>query len=199
MMVRTALASLFLLAALVAAPRADEKKEAHKDDSKSANFERFKLLAGEWVGKFSEGDGKGMDAVVRYKVTSGGTTVVETMAPDSQHEMVTVIHPDGDDLALTHYCMIGNQPRMKAAGKSDGNKVAFKFVSASNMKSDQDMHMHEVVFTFIDKDTLKTEWTNYNEGKAAGTAVFELKRKKQVEPGVKERKKQVEPGSKAGK
>jgi len=185
-MIRTALASLFLLAAFVAAPRADEKKEAPKDASKSGNLERFKLLAGEWVGKMSGGEDKASTAaVVRYKVTSGGTTVVETIGPDSPHEMVTVIHPDGDALALTHYCMIGNQPHMKAEGKSDGNKVVFKFVSASNMKSDKDMHMHEVVFTFIDKDTLKTEWTNYNDGKPAGTEVFDLKRKKPGRPGAK--------------
>jgi hypothetical protein len=27
-------------------------------------------------------------------------------------------------------------------------------------------------------DALKTEWTNYNDGKEAGKAIFELKRKK---------------------
>ena len=46
------------------------------------------------------------------------------------------------------------------------------------MKSDKDMHMHNVTFTFVDKDTLKTEWTHYMDGKATGTMVFELKRKK---------------------
>jgi hypothetical protein len=92
--------------------------------------------------------------------------------------MVTVIHPDGDDLLLTHYCAVGNQPRMKAPGKTDGNKVAFAFVGATNMKSDKDMHMHNVTFTFVDKDTLKAEWTVYMDGKASGTTAFELKRKK---------------------
>ena len=38
--------------------------------------------------------------------------------------------------------------------------------------------MHEVTYTFVDKDTLKAEWTHYNDGKAAGTVVFELKRTK---------------------
>ena len=37
---------------------------------------------------------------------------------------------------------------MKAPGKADGNKVAFAFVGATNMKSDKDMHMHNVTFTF---------------------------------------------------
>jgi hypothetical protein len=46
------------------------------------------------------------------------------------------------------------------------------------MKSDKDMHMHDVTFTFVDKDTLKTEWTHYMDGKPAGNVVFEFKRKK---------------------
>ena len=67
---------------------------------------------------------------------------------------------------------------MKAKPKAGDNKVAFEFVKATNLKSDKDMYMRSVTFTFVDQDTLKTEWTNYNDGKEAGKAIFELKRKK---------------------
>jgi hypothetical protein len=40
------------------------------------------------------------------------------------------------------------------------------------------MHMHNVTFTFVDKDTLKADWTHYADGKDAGAMTFELKRKK---------------------
>jgi len=40
------------------------------------------------------------------------------------------------------------------------------------------MYMRSVTFTFLDKDTLSTEWTNYADGKEAGRATFTLKRKK---------------------
>jgi hypothetical protein len=165
--------SLVFLASLAA----DEKKATAK---KYAGLEPFALLAGDWEGKEVSGKGTeaGQQANVNYKVTSAGSAVVETLLPGTPHEMVTIIHPDGDHLVLTHYCALGNQPRMKTEGKPEGNKVAFKFDSASNLKSDQDMHMHEVTYTFVDKDTLKSEWTHYNEGKAAGTVVFEFKRKK---------------------
>lgn len=152
--------------------QAQEKKKA-SDDSPLA---RFAALAGVWQGKGMHGEGH--DVRVEYKVTSGGSAVVETIDPGGAHEMITVIHPDGDSLLLTHYCMLGNQPQMKARPKAGENKVAFEFVKATNMKSDKDMHMHSVTFTFVDKDTLKTEWTNYNDGKEEGTSVFELKRKK---------------------
>jgi hypothetical protein len=91
--------------------------------------------------------------------------------------MVSVIHPDGNDVVLTHYCMLGNQPQMKASGSPDGNKVEFKFVRVTNAKSDKAMHMHDATFTFVDDNTLRTAWTLYNDGKAQKTEVFDLKRK----------------------
>jgi hypothetical protein len=154
---------------------ADDKPEPKKE-AKHPGLEQFKQLVGEWQGK--EVGGKGKDVTVKYKITSGGSAVVETLFPDTDHEMVTVITRDGDDLILTHYCMLGNQPQMKAAGKGDGKEIAFKFVKAGNLKSEKEPHMHDATYTFVDKDTLKTEWTHYQDGKSAGKVVFELKRKK---------------------
>jgi hypothetical protein len=152
-------------------------EEGKKEQRESPAFARFAELAGEWTGKGMHGDTEHEVRVV-YKVTSGGSAVVETFDPGTEHEMITVIHPDGDALLLTHYCMLGNQPHMKAKPKPGENKVAFEFVKATNLKSEKDMYMRNVTFTFVDKDHLKAEWTNYNEGKEAGKAVFELKRKK---------------------
>ena len=165
-----------LLACALLANAADAKKDAPKEKAATA-LDAFKNLAGEWVGK--GGDGKDTtEAKITYKVTSNGSAVVETIGPGTEHEMVTMIHLDGDKVVLTHYCALGNQPRMKAPAKLDGKKVAFEFADATNLKSDKDMHMHNVTYTFVDDDTLKTEWTHYMDGKAAGTMVFELKRKK---------------------
>jgi hypothetical protein len=155
----------------------DDKKEAPKANTADAKLDHFKQLAGDWVGK-GNGEGKDIEARINYKVTSGGSAVVETIGPGTEHEMVTVITKDGDSLALTHYCMLGNQPHMKAEGKGDDNKVAFNFTGAGNMKSDKDMHMHSVTFTFVDKDTLKAEWTSFADGKESAKMVFDLKRKK---------------------
>jgi hypothetical protein len=157
----------------VAAQPRDDKPASQKNGS----LELFKQLTGEWVGKGLQGD-MDHEARITYKVTSGGSTVVETIDPGGEHEMITVIHPDGDALVLTHYCMLGNQPQMRATPKPGDKQVAFEFVKATNLKSDKDMHMHNVTYTFVDNDTLKTEWTHYQDGKAGGKAVFELKRKK---------------------
>jgi hypothetical protein len=167
--------TLLAVVVLAAAVHADDKKA---DDGKPTALEPFKQLAGEWVGKEVKGFNVGKEVRASYKVTAGGSAVVETLFPGADHEMVTVIHPDGNDLILTHYCMMGNQPQMKAPGKADGNKVSFKFVRAGNLKSDKDPHMHDVTFTFTDKDTFQSEWTFFKDGKSSGTVVFEMHRKK---------------------
>jgi hypothetical protein len=171
-------ANLFVLAllssSLLATAGEGHRKTAKND---SPGFERFKQLQGEWVSVSDKpGDAAGHLGAV-FKVTSAGSAVEETMMPGTPYEMVNMIHPDGDDIVLTHYCAEGNQPEMKAPDKIEGKDVAFQFVRAGNMKSINDSHMHSVTYTFVDKDTLWTKWVNYENGKPAGTVVFKYKRK----------------------
>jgi hypothetical protein len=170
-------AGLVVLASAVGAIAGDEPKGGHLATVNSVALEPFKALDGKWVGKMGHG-GQSIEAVVTYKVTSNGSAVVETIGPGTPHEMVTVIHPDGEGLVLTHYCALGNQPRMKTSGKHEPHQVHFSFVDATNLKSPNDMHMHDVVYYFVDKDTIKSEWTNYVDGKPNEKAVLELKRSK---------------------
>ena len=81
-------------------------------DGKAA-LERLKTLAGTWRGHVVTEDGP--PATVVYSVTAAGTAVTEALFPGTSHEMLTVYHLEGDDLVLTHYCAMGNQPRMKLA------------------------------------------------------------------------------------
>jgi hypothetical protein len=180
MKVRALFSSLALVAAFAFAATAlgGDVKKHEKAAKTSSGLDQFKQLAGDWVGKMSE-DGKDWhDVTVKYTVTSAGSAVVETLGPGTDHEMVTIIHQDGKNLGLTHYCSIGNQPHMKAEVKGDSNVFDFEFTGASNMDSPNDMHMHAVTYTIVDKDTLRAVWTSFIDGKKAGTATFEVKRKK---------------------
>ena len=174
MKIRAVLSFLALATAFAVAAHAGDKKEGDAN----ARFEQFKQLAGDWVGTASGHGPEEKEVHVQYKVTAGGSAVVETEFPGTEHEMVTVITQDGPDLVLTHYCMLGNQPHMKADGKGATDKVPFQFVSVSNANSDKDMFMHDVTYTFVDKDTLKAEWTHCRDGKVGGAVTIELKRKK---------------------
>src|SRR5277367_5888702 len=82
----------------------------------NAGLEKMKKLAGTWVA--ADKDGKPTDQVVSViKVTAGGSAVHETLFPGQPMEMMSVYTADGPDLLMTHYCVLGNQPRMKADPK----------------------------------------------------------------------------------
>ena len=134
-------------------------------------LDHLKKLAGEWV--YAEGANKGKPAA-NYVVSSGGTAVVETLFPGTNHEMVTVYHCDGDKVMMTHYCAVGNQPRMHADPADD--KLVFTFTGGSNMK-ESDGHMHAMTMTFVDEDHLNEDWTWQQQGQG-GTESFKFERKK---------------------
>jgi hypothetical protein len=173
MKVQTA-ALLLTIAQLTVAvsSRADEKAAG----ANAKRFEALKKLAGDWV-KVGE-DGKPTDKVVSsIRVTSAGNTVQETLFPGSDKEMVTMYHLDGADLILTHYCMLGNQPRMRAEPGKDANTIVFKFISGTNLKSKDQHHMHQATLTFDGKDRFKAVWVSCKEGKPCHTATLDLVRK----------------------
>src|SRR6516165_12136525 len=96
----------------------------------NAGLEKMKKLVGTWVvaGK----DGKPTDQVVSVvKLTAGGSAVAETLFPGQQMEMMSVYHMDGPDLVMTHYCMLGNQPKMKADPKSPKNQIKWQFAGGT--------------------------------------------------------------------
>jgi len=144
--------------------------------ARNAQLEQMKKLAGEWLSVGEDGK-PGETVGATYRVTSGGSAVIETLMPGSNHEMITMYYADGADLVLTHYCALGNQPHMKADPKSAEGTISFKFAGGANIDPTKDMHMHEAVFTFVDNDHLKTTWTLWKDGKAADAHDFSLVRK----------------------
>lgn len=139
-------------------------------------FAKLKALEGTWTGQAGMG-GENSVTTVTYKLTGGGTAVVETLFGGSEHEMVTVYHMNGPRLMLTHYCAAGNQPRMQAQS-FEGDTIKFDFLDGTNMSWDKDQHMHSAWITFIDADHLKSGWMMYQGGKAAMEALFDLTRQK---------------------
>ena len=88
-------------------------------DAATARFDHLKALAGQWT--MIGGDGS---VAVTYRVTAGGSAVIETLFPGAAYEMVTVYTIDDGALVLTHYCAEGNQPRMKAVTGGDAKTIA---------------------------------------------------------------------------
>ncbi|MHB8534132.1 MAG: hypothetical protein ACYDBW_01650, partial [Sulfuricaulis sp.] len=72
---------------------------------------------------------------------------------------------NGDQLMLTHYCMLQNQPRMQAVRDGDTDKIHFDFIDGTNMNPQKDMHMRDLALTRVVANELKQDWTLYQQGK----------------------------------
>src|SRR5258705_9401074 len=77
----------------------------------SSDFDRMKSLVGTWKGKADMGQGM-MEFTVEYRLISGGSAIEERIFAGTPKEMLTIYHDRKGKLALTHYCMLGNQPGM---------------------------------------------------------------------------------------
>ena len=148
------LAGGLVLLALTAGVHGDDRAGKAPAAAPHPGLERLKKLAGTWV--MADKDGKPTDHVVSViKVTAAGSAVHETLFPGQPQEMVSVYHRDGADLMMTHFCMLGNQPRMKADPKSPANQIHWQFAGGSNLDVNKDKHMHEGTVTFVDDDHIE--------------------------------------------
>ncbi len=102
---------------------------------------------------------------VSYQWTGGGTSLVETMMMAQKPAMTTMYYADKGGLMLTHYCKLGNQPRMRAdIPETAAKTLAFSFVDATNLAQPTDPHMHKVSFTFQDQNHFTQEWMLSKDG-----------------------------------
>jgi hypothetical protein len=134
------------------------------DQQTASAFERFKKLAGAWEATTTDGK----KAHMNYELIANGSAVVERYFREDEksNQMETVYHLDGKDLVLEHYCMAGNQPRMRAGSyRPQTGEIQFDFVSADNLRSPAAGHMHSAKFHFLDDDHFTTEWQFVENGK----------------------------------
>jgi len=137
-------------------------QRAQADNPKPPDFGPLVSLVGEWQGK----DPEGKPMTASYQWASGGTSLVETLTMAEKPAMTTMYHADKGALMLTHYCALGNQPRMRAAmPKGDAKTLAFNFVDATNLPKRTDAHMHNMSFSFQDQDHFTQEWVLSKDGK----------------------------------
>lgn len=162
-----------VLALLAAITLADEGPMPQPTVPKA--FEPLKRLLGTWEGVNKMGDQE-MPMKVSYALTSAGTAITETLMQGTPQEMVSVYHKEGDSVAMTHYCILGNQPHMKMT-KSGKTEMAFQMQQPLGLSSEREPHMHAVTLKLIDDNTLEQRWVHYVDGKEDSTTVFTFHRK----------------------
>ncbi|MGV3483580.1 MAG: hypothetical protein ACO1RT_04080 [Planctomycetaceae bacterium] len=161
-MLRRLLACYLLVFVVTAVSRGEDAPA--KSPSHHPAFEKLKKLSGTWVE--ADKDGKPTEKVVSIvRVTAAGSAVQETLFPGEPMEMVSVYHLDHQDLLMTHYCALGNQPQMKADPASPPNQIRWQFVRGTNLDPAKDAHMHAATVTFVDDDHIEIEGEAWEGGK----------------------------------
>jgi hypothetical protein len=145
----------------IAMKEAARATDVQDSQSKAAQaFERLKTMAGHWEARTPSGK-----VQVHYELLAGGSILVAHETVPYFAQMMTVYHLDGDNLVLTHYCGVGNQPYMQAEPfEPSSNELRFTFVSATNLAHPGAGHMHSAVFKFNGPDDVIEKWTWYENG-----------------------------------
>lgn len=158
----------FLLSLLLlAAPALAGDDHHHPAPPTNPTFESLKKLEGRWTGKAGD---------VTYELVSGGTALMETISMGKAGGMVTMYTPEGDGVLMTHYCAIGNQPRMRAgAPDPKTGEIVFTFVDVSNKRSPDESVMDGLTLKPAG-DKLTADWSS-KTGEKVEHSVFELSRK----------------------
>jgi hypothetical protein len=133
-------------------------------------FTAIKSMPGTWEGQNAKGP-----VQVTFKTVSNGSAVVSEIL--GKEDMISMFNMDGADrLLLTHYCGIGNQPRMQASVSPDGKTVTFNYVDATNLSAPDAGHMQRMTLTMLDDNHHTEEWVFVDHGKEM-KEVFDLRRK----------------------
>jgi hypothetical protein len=167
--------ALVLAAAASAQEAPKEHAGMHAQKPASKELEMIKVLVGDWKGT-GQMEGKPTPVTTSFRMTAGGSAVVETMDAGTPHEMTNVYHDVDGKMRMTHYCAIGNAPEMKVS-KSSGDSIALESIKANGIDPKATPHMHALAYAMGDKDHLKATWTSANMGKEhEAPAVFEYTR-----------------------
>lgn len=141
------------LAALLFATAAFAEQKEQKVKASNPQYDALKTLAGEWTITLPDGKTSSQN----YRVVSGDSAIILDQQVPGEGSMITMFHPDGDKTVATHYCSMGNQPRMVSEG-ADTRNIAFKFKDITN-DDGKSGAMRDLTIVLIDRDHHNQVWT----------------------------------------
>ncbi len=111
----------------------------------------FTRLASTLTGEWQTLDG----TRASYALVSRDTALIETWTSARGARTLTVFHPDGATMLLTHYCGQGNQARLRLTHASHA-RFEFEREDATNLAPDQSV-LTRLVLTLEDGALVRTE------------------------------------------
>jgi hypothetical protein len=163
-----------LLALLIAGATHAALPKASEAPESPVVFEKLKELAGSWRGSVGkEGNPAGID----YRVTAGGSVLMETIFPGTPQEMVSMYYLNRGVLTLTQYGVTGIQPEMIYDRKhSTSTDWVFKFDGGRGFSMRDDLHIHDGMIKIADAHHFEATWNTWNQGKPVNAHHFVLTR-----------------------
>ena len=129
-------------------------------------FAKLKTMAGTWKSSTNAGEN-----TISYTVRADGSALEEVVMG-----MVTMFHLDGNSLLLTHYCTLGNQPRLRATVfPSPVSSLEFVFQDITNLKPGVG-HISGAKFEFVDENHVNETWQYTKPDGTTGTEFFKHER-----------------------
>lgn len=159
MRIQNVIAAVFLIAC--ATLRGDAVSKGPGDDA----FEKMKTLVGTWEATVPTGIQR-----AEFQLIANGSVIMSRLSGGMPHDMHTMLHMDGSEFMLTHYCAMRNQPRMVFAPGRDPNKLVFEFKDGRNIKPG-DVYMNRVAFIIDGPNHHAEEWTHIANGEEKTTRV----------------------------
>ena len=143
-------------------------QEARAPTAKRANeltptqvLQHLKELIGDWQATRKSGQ----TVKVSYRLVARDSVLVESWLPGPGRETLTLYHMDKDDLLATHYCALGNQPRLRLRAPSTAGVFAFDFVSATNLPDSKAGHQQRFEIRIRNADCVVRSETYVDNGK----------------------------------
>jgi len=134
----------------------------------ASGFDRMKTLVGTWQAAAP----KGGNLTNTIRLVSNGTALEEVFQSSEADQMVTLYTPDGNRLAMTHYCAAGNQPRMETLTVTgDQKEFDFSFKGITNLTGANSGHMQHLLIQIVDQDHFTELWTWREKGKDQTTTI----------------------------
>lgn len=102
-----------------------------------ATFAELSTLVGDWT----TDPEKGRALQVSFTLTAANTVLVERWKTASGRESLTLYYIDGQRIVVTHYCPIGNQPRLVMDRVAQSGRLSFSFLDATGLDSKGESHL----------------------------------------------------------
>jgi hypothetical protein len=104
-------------------------------------LDSFKKLQGTWS---IQSGGKTLNIQVTYQLASKDTIVTEQFGRE-----LSVFAMDGTVLTMTHYCNVGNQPRLRLKPQDSHNVYEFDLVEVVSPVDAPADHVEKMIYKFI--------------------------------------------------